>query len=203
MTKMSCKYFICTCALALGLFVCAEASAQRYSVSTNAVEWLNLGTINAEAGVAVSQHFSVHAGMRYNNWSFRQGDPAVRYTDLEGEGEQQFENRKQSYDLKLRWWPWHIYSGWSGYVKAQYMEYNRGGFITHPSEEGDALGGGVGGSYTYMLNKNWNIEFGAGIWGGWTKYTSYRCTNCGQKTGEGEKLFLLPDDVMLSFIYVF
>ena len=188
---------------ALCILLSSDAFAQRYSVSTNSVQWLNLGTLNAEAGVAVSQHFSIHAGARYNNWTWRKGDPDVRLVDSLGEDERQFENRKQAYDLKLRWWPWHIYSGWSAYVKAQYMEYNRGGLINHTAEEGDAFGGGLGASYTLMLNKNWNIEFGGGAWSGWTKYTTYRCTNCGEKTDEGGKFFILPDDVMVSFIYVF
>lgn len=185
------------------LFFTGSARAQRFSVSTNAVEWLNLGTANVEASVAVSQHFSVHAGARINNWTYRKGDPMARLDDPTGEEEKQFENRKQAYNVGLRYWPWHIYSGWWGYVRAQYMEYNRGGLIRQTAEEGDAVGLGIGAGYTYMLTKNWNIEFGAGTWTGESWYTTYRCTNCGQKMEEGKKFFILPDDVFVSFIYVF
>ena len=143
-------------------FVCLGLWAQRYSVATNLVEWGNLGTINGEAGVSVSRHLSLHAGFRYNDWLFRKSDPDDRLEDPFGDEETQFQNKKQAYALTLRWWPWHIYSGWWGYVRGQYMEYNRGGLIRHSADEGDAFGFGVGVGYTYMLHKNWNIEFGAG-----------------------------------------
>ncbi len=199
------KRFVLTALLvAAGFLVSSqEGQAQRYSVSTNVVEWANLGTINAEAGIAVAQHFSVHAGARYNNWTFLKGNPDDRFTDPEGDLERQFENRKQAYALGMRYWPWYIYSGWWGYVRGQYMEYNRGGLIRHSAEEGDALGVGLGIGYTHMLHRNWNIEFGLGAWGGVTRYTTYRCTNCGSIVDQGQKAFILPDDVFVSFIYVF
>lgn len=39
------------------------ASAQHVSFSTNAVQWANLGTVNANFGVSVSRHFSIEAGV--------------------------------------------------------------------------------------------------------------------------------------------
>ncbi len=198
------KLVVALC-LCLSLFLLGErrAAAQQVSVSTNAIEWLNLGTINGELGVSVSRHFSIHVGARYNPWTFIRGDTKARYTDPLGETEKQFENRKQAYNLSVRWWPWYIYSGWWWYVRGQYMEYNRGGLFTHTAEEGDNVGGGIGVGYTYMLHKHWNIEFGAGIWAGQSKYTSYRCTNCGTVLDKGTKFFVLPDDVFVSIIYVF
>ena len=189
--------------VAMSLSISPALRAQRYSFSTNAVEWLNLGTINAEAGMAVAQHLSLHAGFRYNPWTFRKGDPHDRFDDPEGITERQFENRKQAYDVALRFWPWYIYSGWWFYGKAQYMEYNRGGLIHHPAEEGDAYGIGLGAGYTHMLHKNWNIEFGLGVWGGQTRYKTYRCTNCGSVMENGKKFFFLPDDAFISLIYIF
>lgn len=180
-----------------------EASAQRFSLSTNSVEWFNFGTVNAEAGVAVSQHFSVHAAVRFNNWTFRKGDPEDRFEDPYGDTEKQFENRKQACALGVRYWPWYIYSGLWFYGRAQYMEYNRGGLIRHSAEEGDAYGIGLGAGYTHMLHKNWNIEFGVGVWGGRKTFSEYRCTNCGTVVDQGTKFFVLPDDVFISLIYIF
>lgn len=204
---MKVRYFIVlavfTALFAVSAITSPSASAQRFSLSTNAVEWANLGTINAEAGVAVSRHFSLHAGMRYNNWSFRTGSPDDRLSDITGETERQFQNRKQAYNFGFRWWPWYVYSGWWVYLRGQWQEYNRGGIFNHSSEEGDAYGAGIGFGYTYMLHKHWNVEFGIGAWGGYKKYRTYRCTNCGSVTGEGEKVFFLPDDVFLSITYVF
>lgn len=180
-----------------------QSRAQQVSISTNLIEWLNLGTINGEFGVSVSRHFSIHASARYNPWTFRKGDVQARYEDPVGDSEKQFQNRKQAYGLSVRWWPWYIYSGWWWSVKGQYMEYNRGGIFIHTAEEGDSIGGGVAVGYTHMLHKHWNIEFGAGVWAGSSKYTKYRCTNCGTKMEEGTKFFVLPDDVFVSIIYVF
>lgn len=202
---IDCKKILAAAAAALLVTVLrpSELRAQRFSVSTNLVEWANLGTVNAEAGIAVSRHFSIHPGFRYNPWTFRPGDAEDRFEDPYGDDEKQFENRKQSYSLTLRWWPWYIYSGWWGYVRGQYMEYNHGGLINHTSEEGDRYGVGLGAGYTHMIHKNWNIEFGAGVWGGRASYTGYRCTNCGSITGQGTKFFFLPDDVFVSLIYIF
>ena len=46
------------------------AFAQRVSLSTNLADWSFLGTANLEVGVAVSQHFSLFAGVKYNPWEF-------------------------------------------------------------------------------------------------------------------------------------
>ena len=200
MTKRLITFFLIAGAL---LLLSVPAGAQRYSVSTNFIEWANLVTMNVEGGVAVSQHFSVHAGVRLNPWVWRPGVPDDRFADPAGDDEKQFQNKKQSYCLSARWWPWYVYSGWWGYAKAQYSEYDHGGFLTHQREAGDAYGLGLGVGYTYMLHENWNIEFGAGLWGGKTRYGTYRCTNCGQPVESGQKFFILPDDVMVSLIYIF
>lgn len=198
------KLLIALLCLLLALLSSRErAAAQRVSVSTNCVEWLNLGTLNLEAGVAVEQHFSIHAGFRFNNWTFRKGSPEDRFTDPIGDSEKQFENRKQAYAAGVRYWPWYVYSGWWFYFHGQWMEYNRGGLFQHSAEEGTAVGGGLGIGYTYMLNKHWNIEFGASVWGGKKDYTKYRCTNCGAITDKGKKAFVALDDVYVSFSFVF
>lgn len=189
--------------ISVSLFLSGDLYAQRFSISTNLVEWANLGTTNAEASVAIAQHFSVHTGFRYNNWTFHKGNPENRFTDPDGDAEQQFENRKQAYAIDVRYWPWYVYSGWWGYLRTQYMEYNRGGLIRHSAEEGDAFGAGIGIGYTKMLHRNWNIEFGVGMWSGYKKYTEYRCTNCGSIVDQGQKFFILPDDVFISLTYIF
>ena len=194
------KKFFLSVALAL---CCVGLSAQRVSVGTNAVEWANLGTINAEVGIGVSQHLSIHAGARYNNWLFRKGNPDDRIVDPSGDTERQFQNKKQAYNLTLRWWPWHIYSGWWIGARGQWMEYNRGGILSRSTEEGKAVGAGLSAGYTRMLHRNWNIEFGIGVWGGTTRYTTYACPTCGTVTDNGKKVFVLPDDVMVSLIYIF
>ena len=180
-----------------------NAYSQRVSVSTNLVDWANLGTINAEASLAFSRHFSVTVGGRYNNWSFRPGEADARLDDPEGQLERQFQNRKMAFNLGMRWWPWYINSGWWVAWKGQYMMYNRGGVFNHTSEEGDSAGLSIGAGYSLMLTKYMNIEFGAAGWGGWKWYKTYQCTKCGQILEEGNKFFFLPDNVFVSLVFVF
>ena len=159
-----------------------QAGAQRFSVGTNAVDWLTFGTINAEASVAVAQHFSLHAGTELNPWTFRSGNP-----------EKQLQVRQNSYWGGVRWWPWHVYSGWWAGADFRYSVYNAGGVIKRITEEGDAWGGGLYGGYSIMLNEYLNLDLGAGAWGGYKQYRQYSCPVCGPVLEEGEKFFFLPD----------
>lgn len=169
--------------LILGLLaVSLPAGAQRFSVGTNAVDWLSLGTINGEASVAVSQHWSLHAGAELNPWTYRAGDPQT-----------QFQARQNSYWGGARYWSWHVYSGWWWGADARYSVYNIGGLLSRPTEEGEAYGVGAWGGYAIMLGQWWNLDLGFGLWGGYKRYTRYACPLCGVITDEGEKAFILPD----------
>ena len=171
---------------------CIPAGAQKVSVSTNILGYAALGTLNADVSYAFSRHWSIVAGGRYNPFTFRAGDP-----------ERQFQFRQQSWSLGVRAWPWHIWSGWWFSSKLRYQEYNVGGIFSHRTEEGDRVGIGFYSGYTYMLSRHFNIEFGLGLWGGLDMYRRYSCPVCGLTVDEGRKGFVLPDDLMISFVYVF
>lgn len=172
-------------------FSCGVASAQRWSIGINVVDYLNMGTINAESSVAVAQHYSFNAGVRFNPWTLHYGDE-----------EKQFENRKKCMYAGFRFWPWHIYSGWWAGLQLQYQEYNRGGGFIKQAEEGDAYGVGVSLGYTLMIHKSFNIEFGAGAWAGGAVYTAYSCPYCGTIVDQGNKFFFWPNNVMVSLVYI-
>ena len=170
----------------------ALAAGQNAAVSTNILEYANYGTLNMEGLVALSRHWSVMAGVRYNPFSYEGG--------AEGLGRQ---NKQQTYTLGARWWPWHIFSGWwmSGHL--QYQEYNTGGLKSPQTREGDRVGAGVSGGYTYMLGKHMNLEVGAGVWTGADNYVKYACPRCGRTVDAGNGIFFLVNDVLLSLSYVF
>ena len=177
--------------LPLLLAVCLPMNAQRYSVGTNAVDWLSLGTLNAEASVAVSQHYSVHVGAELNPWTFRAGDQ-----------QKQLQMRQNSYWGGLRWWPWHVYSGWWAGADLRYTVYNGGGIIKRETEEGDACGEGLYGGYSIMITDLWNLDLGIGVWGGWKEYTTYACPLCGVTLDSGGKPFWIPDArIAIQFIF--
>lgn len=179
-------------AVASFLLLSLAASAQKWSVGTNLVDYANVGTLNLDAGVGIGQHWSLAASARYNPWTFREDTP------------DQFQNRKQSYAFGVRWWPWHVFSGWWVNGGLQYQEYNRGGWIFGDTTfEGDAAGAAFSAGYTLMLHRALNIEFGAGFWGGYTWYKEYSCPTCGKILADGGKWFVLPNEVRVAFVFIF
>lgn len=197
----------------LFLFVsCAVASAQnndssqgKVSLGINVFEVVNFGTPNLELGVRLTQRMSVHAGGRYNDWGFGPEDAGIQ-------------NRKRTAWLGVRFWPWYVNSGWFFQVKGQYNEVNSNIFTpkfwdpftemtNRKKVEGDAFGGGVAFGYAVMLGKQWNVEFGLGAWCGvWTNLSTYSRRVGGYRIEEecwNNKFFVLPDDILITFKYIF
>ena len=178
------------------------ARAQRVSIATNLLDWINLGTVNAQAGVSVSRHLTLHAGVRYNNWYFGSPDKGNA-----------FQNRARTVQAGVRYWPWNVYSSWWFGGRLQWEEYNRGGLFGKPrTEEGLSSGAGAGAGYSRMLSSHWNIDVGLGFWFGKARYTQYRCPRCGRTltfpdgtpVRQAEKWFVLPsDDVRIGLTYIF
>ena len=169
-----------------------NAKAQQWSVATNAIDWLHFGTMNVEASVAASRHISANISARVNPWTFHKGDPS-----------KQMQNRHQTYAAGIRYWPWHIYSGWWLSGMAQYQEYNRGGIISQQTEEGDAFGFSLGGGYSMMVHEHLNIDFGLTVWGGQKTYITYACPSCGRITDKGSKWFVMPNELRVALQYIF
>ncbi len=174
------------------LFSASECLAQRFSVSTNLLGYAALGTMNTEVSYSLTRRFSLTAGVKYNPFTFRKSVP-----------ENQFQLKQQSYSLGARIWPWHTWSGWWFAGKGRYQEYSFGGLLSRETSEGDRVGMGLYAGYTHMLGAHFNIEFGLGVWGGLDFFRTYSCQVCGLTVGEGRKAFLLPDDLMISLVYVF
>ena len=166
------------------------ASAQRWALATNVLDYANYGTLNAEGSMAVGRHWSATAVAKYNPFLYsRDGEPLSA--------------RQQLYGAGLRYWPWHVYSGWWAGTRLQYQEYNRGGIRDRATDEGDRVGLGISGGYSYIIKPHLNLEVGLGFWGGYDRYVTYSCPVCGFTEQSGERAFLLPNDWMLSLLYVF
>ena len=115
--------------LIASLGLALSASAQNWAVSTNVMDYVSLGTINAQLSAGVGRRITIEGEARYNPWIFHKGDVS-----------KQMQNKHQTYALGVRYWPWHIYSGWWITCMAQYQEYNWGGIFSPKTEEGDAFG---------------------------------------------------------------
>ena len=182
------KKIIATAALLLAVGL--ALAAQEVSLSTNLADYAALGTINMEATYGFARHWSVNAGVKYNPFSF-------------GEGENAKQLRQRAISAGARFWPWHIYSGWWMGAKVQYQEFNEGGLVSPETSEGDRYGGGLAAGYSRMLGKHFNLDLGLGMWAGYSVYTTYACQVCGRKVDSGSRFFVLPNDVILGINYIF
>lgn len=174
------------------LALCLSARAQQWAVQTNLMDYANYGTLNIEGGVALSQHWSANAVAKLNPFHFKwKGEPLNARQQVLGAG--------------VRYWPWHVYSGWWAGTRLQFQEYNRSNIKIkeRPTDEGDRLGIGLSGGYSYMLNPHLNVDVGIGVWGGWDRYTTYSCPVCGLVKDKGQRGFILPNDLLLALVYVF
>ena len=163
------------------------------ALSTDLVDWAYLGTANLEAGVSVHRHFSLQAGAKFNPWSFK-----TRESDLD------LYNKQTTAYAGFRYWPWYVYSGWWVGAQAQYTGYSETGGWRHALDTGKALGAGLSFGYTLMLNENFNLEFGAGEWGGRRfEHTLYCCPDCMKVRQSGPQNFVALNDISISVMYVF
>ena len=176
--------------MALSAFAGKECFSQEYSVSTNLADYANLGTLNLEASYGVSRKWSLVAAVKYNPFSFdNQGVPAS--------------SKQRSLSAGVRYWPWHIYSGWWMSAAVRYQEYNSGGLSTEENTQGDRFGSSFGAGYSFMLTKYLNLELGAGFWAGYDMYMKYSSAVCGRPVENGRKFFIYPSNLLLGLSFVF
>ena len=170
-----------------------ESRKTQVALSTDLVDWANFGTVNLEAGVSLHQHFSVHAGAKYNPWSFKTHNLGLALY-----------NKQTTAYAGFRYWPWYVLSGWWVGAQAQYTDYAETGVWRHALDTGKAIGGGVSFGYTLMLHENLNLEFGAGVWAGRRfEHTLYCCPDCMKVRESGPGNFVALNDISISFMYVF
>ena len=172
------------------LFFSLFSYAQKFSFSTNFVDYINLGTLNFEASYALSRHFTIDSGVKYNPFSF-------------GNKKKRMQNKQQTYYVGTKFWPWYVYSGWWFSSDIRYQEYSKGGICCPKTTEGDRFRIGLGAGYSYMLTTHLNITFGFSVWTGYDKFKRYDCPVCGITLVKGRRLFFLPEDIIISLVYVF
>lgn len=152
------------------------AEAQKWAVSTNALSWANLGTINAEGSYGIADHFSLHAGFTANPWQLRTPTYVL------------VKNKQYGGFVGAKYWPWHTYSEWWIGAKLQYKNFEQQGLLTSSLTEGNAIGAGLSAGYSMMIADHVNLDFGLGLWGG-------RIVK--------QRNFIFLDNVIVAIVYVF
>ncbi|MDE6854730.1 MAG: DUF3575 domain-containing protein [Muribaculaceae bacterium] len=70
--------------------------------------------------------------------------------------------------------------------------------------QGWMAGAGIAYGYSWILNRNWNIEAELGIGWVYSRYDVYRCADCGKKIRENESHnYFGPTKLAVNIIYVF
>lgn len=170
----------------------STSSARDFSLSTNVIEWANYGTINVDAGMSLSRHFTLSAGFKYNPWEFqtKDGMPVM--------------NKQATAHFGARYWPFYTYTGWWFGARLRYTDFAQTGVLRPKYFIGNSIGAGLSAGYTWILTKHFRIDAGAGLWGGrHLKYEQYRTINNMILEEKGPRNFINVDDVTLSLVYVF
>lgn len=168
------------------------AQAQQWAVSTNAITWANLGTINLEGSVSVDKRVTLFAGAKYNPW------------DLRTKSQVTLMNNQITGYAGVKYWPWHVYSGWWLGAKAQFQDFDEAGLWSENLVSGQALGLGLSAGYSIMIGSHVNVDFGVGGWGGRVlKYTAYKDLGGYEVDKVGAKNFIFLDNIIVAFVYIF
>lgn len=168
----------------MGLFYSSSANAQNMYVSTNLLDYLNLGTINGEFGLSPMPKYTLYMKARYNPFTFNSG--------------KQIQNRVAGGALGAKYWFWYNNAGWFLNSHIGFSVYNIGGILDKYAYEGKALSLSVGGGYSLLLTERLNLDFGLGLQSGYTSYIKYACPKCGKVVGEEKQLFVAPSNMLVQ-----
>ena len=145
-----------------------------WAISTNLLSLVDLATLNLGLEYAVGRHCSLDMQMEYNGWNFNHRD------------------RKRSFSVGARYWPWYVYSGvWvRGFAGAEDCDAENLP-LKYLNGTSDRFGAGLSAGYSLMLAKHFNLDFGLGFWGG------VRHSYQGAWNG-----FIAPKDIRISLMFV-
>ena len=109
------RIFFLTAALLLSASVTSRA--QNLSLSTNFVDWGFFGTANLSFEAALSQHFSLETGAKYNPWTIKKNSTRP------------IKNQQMTGYVAAKYWFWYVYSGWWMSGKAKFSDYTQTGLL--------------------------------------------------------------------------
>ena len=186
--------FKCILVALMFISIPQETIAQQWAISTNALSWASLGTVNLEGAYSINQHFSLNAGVAYNPW------------DVFAPTQLIMKNNQLGGYIGAKYWPWHVYSEWWIGGKVQYKQFEQVGILTSNLVKGDAIGAGLSAGYSFMIGNHFNLDLGAGIWGGKIiNYKEYKgkTIDDSKLNEQGSKGFVFLDNLILSITYIF
>lgn len=180
-------------ATAIFFFFEAEAFSQDLSIRNNIFYDIS-GTPNIGIEYPLSKHFSVGANAGLKPW------PRFLFWDTEYK-ENTSHWKHFLITPEMRYYFDQVYDGWFTGVDVVYTHYNVGNvrfpFGMYPEVEnhrlqGDFIGLGIFGGYSWWLGNHWRLEAEAGLAVGYNSAEKYECDHCGSKIGDEKGPVLVP-----------
>ena len=170
--------------LVLVLATALKADAQDWTISNNLIYDATL-TPNLRIGARIDQHWSAGFTAGYRPWP-TSDDTSRKWRHL-------------LLSPDVRYWKDSVNVGHFFGANLIYSHYNVADIdlIIYKGVKGERRQGDMGAlgvfyGYSWVLGRHWNLEALAGVAVGYAKYDEFECGLCGTKTGDGKKVFLLP-----------
>jgi hypothetical protein len=115
---------------------------------------------------------------------------------------------------EVRYWTCETFNGWFlgmhalgglmnvGGVDIPFIIQNKDGEMKNHRYEGYYVGGGISAGYHWILSNRISLEATLGVGYARIGYDKFRCTNCGEKIGDGGADYVGPTKAAISIIYM-
>ena len=161
--------------------------SQEIAFRTSATMWAT-ATPNIEVSVPVNKKWTVHLPVLYNPWVWKENSRFQQLTVMPG----------------VRWWKQlaNVHYFLSAYAIAS--RFHVGGWFNHKYRyDGKAFGVGIGGGYSFVLNRHWNIEAELGFGCIYADYDKCGWTKDSHLYDKCRHLKIVPTKVDVSFVYFY
>ena len=163
-------------------------SAQKLAVKTSGTLWATFATPNIEVSYVVNDHWSAHVPVAYNPWIFGENSRFQQLTFMPG----------------ARYWFKLAHVRWFASAYAIGSRFHVGGWFDKPYRyDGKVFGLGVGGGYSWILSKSFNLEFELGVGTGYAKYDKCDWMKNSKRYSTEKGIRVFPAKVDVSLVYFF
>ncbi|MGM9796423.1 MAG: DUF3575 domain-containing protein [Parabacteroides sp.] len=181
---MKLKYLL---VLSLLCACCMGAQAQSMGVKTSATLWATL-TPNVELSYVVTEHITAHLPVQYNPFVLGENSRFQQLTVMPG----------ARYWFKLA----HARYFVSGYAIAS--RFHVGGWFDQPYRyDGKCFGLGIGGGYSWLLSKCFNLEAELGFGGAYANYDKCYWPKNSKRISNEKGIRFFPSKFDVSLVYFF
>ena len=177
-------------ALMLTIFETTAAGGDRWELSTNLPTWALLGTLNADVHLALDNHWSIRAGIKYNPFTFYKHDA------------RQFHLRQATPSVGMRYWFDTAYDGWFVGGKLMGSVYSVANICGSGCFDGKMAAIGIGAGWSKPLSERWSVSLGTAVAVGVHDTTYYAGPVCGRILSSKRGTAVFVPDVLVSINYL-